>query len=252
MNISLANKTVLVTGGSRGIGRAIALALSNAGATLAIQFNRDEKAAQSLSESCPNAVAIFQADFSRPEAVIDLYQRVIQKMGKIDILVNNAGIAIESPDDAADENWLADFQKTLQINLTTTALLCKKAIADFKKQQSGIIINVSSRAAFRGDTSDYLAYAASKGGMVALTRSIARMYGKQGIVAYDIAPGFTRTDMAQQFIDEYGEEYAKQGIALNELTTPEDIAPIIVFLASGLAKHATGTTIHVNAASYVH
>ncbi len=252
MNISLKNKHILVTGASRGIGRAIAIALSKSGATLSIQYHKDEKATQTLCEICPNPVSVFQADFSRPETIVELYDAVIQKMGRLDVIINNAGIAIESADDANDEDWIFDFQKTLNVNLLATSILCKKALSDFKKQQSGIIINISSRAAFRGDTSDYLAYAASKGGMVALTRSIARMYGKSNITAFDVAPGFTRTDMAQQFIDEYGEEYAKQGIALNELTTPEDIAPIVVFLASGLAKHATGTTIHLNAASYVH
>ena len=252
MNISLKDKKILVTGASRGIGRAIAIALSQSGATLALQYNHNEKAIQEVLKACSTPCEIFRADFTQPLEVASFYEKVIQQMGKLDVIVNNAGIAIETPDNAADDIWIADFQKTLNINLLATSILCKKAVADFKQQKSGIIINISSRAAFRGDTPDYLAYAASKGGMVALTRSIARFYGKDGITAFDIAPGFTRTDMAQQFIDEYGEAYAKQGIALNDLTEPKDIAPIVVFLSSGLAKHATGTTIDVNAGSYVH
>lgn len=252
MNISLQNKVVLVTGGSQGIGAAIALAMGKAGATVAIQYNRNEVGAKSIAKQIGAQAFIFQADFSDLKSVAQLYENVQSQLNKIDILVNNAGIAIETADDAPDEEWLFTFQKTLNVNLTATALLCKKAIADFKKHEFGIIINISSRAALRGDTPEYLAYAASKGGMMSLTRSIARMYGKFGITAFDVAPGFTRTAMAQQFIDEYGEEYAKQGIALNRLTEPTDIAPIVVFLASGLATHATGTTIHVNAASYVH
>lgn len=252
MQIDLKNKIILVTGASRGIGRAIAIALSQSGATLALQYNRDEKAIQAVAKTCPNVVKIFQSDFTIPRQISAFYNRVIQEMGKIDVLINNAGIAIETPDDAPDDTWIDTFQTTLNVNLLTAAILCKKALADFKKQQNGIIINISSRAAFRGDTSDYLAYAASKGGLVALTRSIARMYGQFGITAFDVAPGFIRTDMATQFIEEYGEEYAKQGIALPRLTEPKDIAPLIVFLASGLAEHATGTTIDINAASYVH
>ena len=97
-----------------------------------------------------------------------------------------------------------------------------------------------------------MAYAASKGGVVSLTRSIARAYGKDGIKAFNIAPGFTRTDMAEEFIKAYGEEHAMQDIALDKLTEPKDIAPMVTFLASGMADHATGCTIDINAGSYVH
>jgi NAD(P)-dependent dehydrogenase (short-subunit alcohol dehydrogenase family) len=113
------------------------------------------------------------------------------------------------------------------------------------------LVNISSRAAFRGDTEDYLAYAASKGGVVSLTRSIARAFGKDNIKAFDLAPGFTHTEMAQVFIDKYGEDYVKDG-ALPNMTEPADIARMVVFLASGNADHATGTTIDMNAGSYVH
>lgn len=252
MIISLENKTILVTGASQGIGKAIAIALSESGATVALQYNRNLAEAEATLAAMKGKAQLFQADFSQPDEVIRLYEAVTEQMGALDVVVNNAGIAIETPDDTEDEDWIFNFQKTLNVNLLAAGILCKKVVADFKKQQSGIIINISSRAAFRGDTADYLAYAASKGGLMSLTRSIARMYGKDGITAFDVAPGFTRTAMAQQFIDEYGEAYARQDIALNRLTEPTDIAPIVVFLASGLATHATGTTIHVNAASYVH
>ena len=116
----------------------------------------------------------------------------------------------------------------------------------------GRIINIASRAAFRGDTKDYLAYAASKGGMVSLTRSIARAWGKQGIVAFTIAPGWVMTDMAKQFIAQNGDEVVLNELALAELTQPKDVAPTVVFLASGLSDHATGCTIDINAGSYVH
>ena len=127
----------------------------------------------------------------------------------------------------------------------------KLTIPTFKKQGSGIIINISSRAAHRGDTPDYLAYAASKGGMESLTKSIARAYGKDNITAFGVAPGFTRTAMAKDFIDTYGEDCAVQDMALSKLTEPQDVAQIVLFLASGLGKHATGTTIDVNAGNYV-
>ena len=121
----------------------------------------------------------------------------------------------------------------------------------FKKQNSGRIINIASRAAFRGDTPEYLAYAASKAGMVALTKSIARGFGKEGITAFSIAPGFTRTAMAQKSIDKYGEDFVIKDISLNKLTEPKDIAPIVVLICSGKFDHGTGSCIDMNAGSYV-
>lgn len=114
------------------------------------------------------------------------------------------------------------------------------------------MVHISSRAAFRGDTTAYMAYAASKGGMVSLSRSIARGYGKQGIKSFVVAPGFIQTDMAQQFIDVYGEQFVLDDLALDTLTQPKDLAPTVIFLLSGWMDHATGCTIDVNAGSYVH
>jgi NAD(P)-dependent dehydrogenase (short-subunit alcohol dehydrogenase family) len=140
----------------------------------------------------------------------------------------------------------------MAVNLRAPELLCRLAIRHFRTQGGGRILNVASRAAFRGDTPDFMAYAASKGGLVALTRSIARGFGKEGIVAFTLAPGFVRTDMAQDFIDQYGAGYVVNDLALNTLTEADDIAPFAVLLASGLADHATGCTIDLNAGSYVH
>lgn len=251
MKIDLKGKVVLVTGASRGIGRAIAAALGQAGATVAVHFGRNEKLAGDIAQKIGNNSKAFKADLNDNQAVTALISQVITAYGRLDVLVNNAGVAISSELEKDDQSWLTDFEITLQINLTALALLCKKAISHFTQQGEGIIINISSRAAFRGDTADYFAYAASKGGVVALTKSIARAYGKKNITAYSVAPGFTRTEMAQEFIDAYGEDFATSDIALPELTEPEDIAPMVVFLASGLARHATGTTIDMNAGSYV-
>jgi NAD(P)-dependent dehydrogenase (short-subunit alcohol dehydrogenase family) len=140
----------------------------------------------------------------------------------------------------------------MDVNTNALAIICKEYIEHARMNKNGRIVNISSRAAFRGDTTDYLAYAASKAAIVSLTRSIARYYGKEGIKAFIIAPGFTRTDMAQDFMDQYGEEYALNDIALNQLTEPKDIAPMVTLLCSGLADHATGCTIDINAGSYVH
>ncbi len=251
MNIDLTGKVVLVTGATRGIGKAIAEALDKAGATVAAHGNTGIEEAGSWVANARNT-RLFKADLTDNAAIEKLYENVKESFGQLDVLINNAGISIDSPLEKSSDEWTADWDRTLQVNLNAPALLCKLAINDFTERESGIIINVASRAAFRGDTVDYMAYAASKGGLVALTRSIARGMGKKGITAFTLAPGFTHTDMAEQFIDQYGEEYVASDIALRELTRPEDIAPFIVFLCSGMAAHATGGTFDFNAGSYVH
>ena len=252
MTIDLSNKNILVTGASRGIGRAIAEALAKSGARVAVHYNHNKSDADSLVEQIGNGSRAFGADLGTGQGPLQLWQQVEEAFGSIDVLVNNAGVAISSDLNKDDNEWLHDWGHTMMVNLNATALLCKKAVTHFRQRGGGRIISISSRAAFRGDTADYLAYAASKGGMVALTRSLARAFGKEGVKAFTIAPGFTRTDMAQDFMDQYGEDYALNDIALGKLTEPADIAPTIVFLSSGYADHATGCTIDINAGSYVH
>ena len=252
MEISLKGKVVLVTGGSRGIGKAICEGLAEAGATVAVHYNSNQQLAENLCASLGNSAFAFQASLEQASAPMSLFKQVVGHFGQLDVLVNNAGIAMSSDIHMDDTDWLADWEKTFAVNTRATGLLCKKAIEHFETVGGGRIVNISSRAAFRGDTMDYLAYGSSKGAIPSLTRSIARHCGKQNIKAFNIAPGFVRTDMAQDFMDQYGESFALDDIALTELTEPKNIAPMVVLLASGLADHATGTTIDINAGSYVH
>jgi NAD(P)-dependent dehydrogenase (short-subunit alcohol dehydrogenase family) len=252
MHINLTGQRILVTGASRGIGKGIAEQLSNSGAEVIIHCNRNVEEANKLRDSLQNKSHVESCDLSNLEEVKGWIPRLVEKYGKITAVVNNAGIAISVPDDADSGEWTDAWLKTMDVNINAMAIICKEFVEHAKSNKNGRIVNISSRAAFRGDTPDYLAYAASKAAIVSFTRSLARYYGKEGITAFIIAPGFTKTDMAQDFMDQYGEDYALNDIALNQLTEPKDIAPMVTLLCSGLSDHATGCTIDINAGSYVH
>ena len=252
MQIDMKGKTVLVTGASRGIGRSLAEGLAGAGATVAVHFNQNRAAATDLADTLGNNARAFQADLAYPESCERLFREVIETYGRLDVLVNNAGIALNLPFDLSTDTWRKGWDVTMAVNLRAVELLSRLAVDHFQHHDGGRIINVASRAAFRGDSPEYMTYAASKGGVVALTRSIARAYGKAGVCAFVVAPGFVRTEMAQEVIDEHGEERVTGDLALDRLTEPADLAPLVVLLASGLADHATGGTFDVNAGSYVH
>lgn len=253
MYINLSGLNILVTGASRGIGKALATKLAEAGATIAIHYNKNVREAENLAHVLGNGSKAFQADFSKTEEAAKLFERVVLEMGSIEIVINNAGLALQSDVNSDDEQWMKVWNNTLKVNLNSAAIICKKAIQHFKSRKaSGRIINIASRAAFRGEEEEYISYAVSKAGLVSLTKTIAKSYGKDGIKAFVIAPGFVRTDMSQEFMQKYGESIAKDDLALERLTEPKDIAPLVTFIASGLADHATGATFDVNAGSYLH
>lgn len=252
MRIDLTGKTVLVTGASRGIGQSLAEGLAGAGATVAAHFNHNRAATESLVETLGHDAHTFQADLADPAACEGLFHSVVETYERLDVLVNNAGIALKMPADMVTDEWCKDWDRTMAVNLRAVELLSRLAVDHFQQHDGGRIINIASRAAFRGDAPEYMTYAASKGGVVALTRSIARGFGKAGVCAFVVAPGFVRTEMAQEVIDEYGEDRVTGDLALDRLTEPADLAPLVVLLASGLADHATGGTFDVNAGSYVH
>jgi NAD(P)-dependent dehydrogenase (short-subunit alcohol dehydrogenase family) len=251
MNIDLRDTRALVTGASRGIGKAIAQALMESGARVVVGCRAGGAAVQAFVEPYEGS-CVLTADLDSASESADLFKRADDALGGINLLVNNAAIAISSPFDGEANVFMSDWERTMSVNLTASAVLSREAIrAALSRGDQLRIVFISSRAAFRGDTPDYLAYAASKGGLNSLARSIARGFGKQGVKSFVVAPGFTRTEMAEDFIRTYGEDYAMKDIALDRMTEPRDIAPLVVFLASGLADHCTGTSIDVNAASYV-
>lgn len=252
MTLDLSEQTILVTGASRGIGRATALSLADAGATVGVHYGQSQEAAREVADACGNDAQPFQADLSDLGATDRLFQEVLETYGTVDAIVLNAGVAVPTPIDEDVATWSDKWAETMHVNVRAPEVLARRALPHFREHGGGRIISIASRAAFRGDTADYMTYAASKAALVAFTRSVARSFGTDCILAFTIAPGFVQTDMAQDFIDEYGEEHATSDLALENLTTPDDVAPFVVFLASGHADHATGATIDVNAGSYVH
>lgn len=234
----------LLTGSSRGIGKAIADLLLVKG------FEVIGTSTSTINQSTNNYSHIV-CDLSNQEDLQKL-KEVFNGEEVPEVLINNAGMFRDADFGISDKEWLETWDITQHVNLRSAALLCKWAInAWMERGIEGRIINISSRAGMRGDTQEYAAYAASKAGMIGLTKSIARSMGKKGITAYTIAPGFVETDMARESIEVYGAEYLTQGLALNEIAPPEEIANLVLLLAEGKLKHSTGQTFHINSGSYL-
>jgi 3-oxoacyl-[acyl-carrier protein] reductase len=253
--IDISGKTALVTGGSRGIGAATVEAMVRAGAHVIVHYGSNKDAALKVAEEAGrDQCHLVCTDLDQPGATAQLWRDSHAWRGQIDIVVNNAGIAVPADINGSDEDWQRVWQNTLQVNLIATADLCREAIKHWQaSNRGGAIVNVASRASFRGDGPNYWAYAASKAGMVALTKTLARAYSGQGIYTYAVAPGFVATDMAlaEAKRDPAMWERTLSEIPMGDIAPPSDIAHTICFLASGLVTHATGQTLDVNGASYV-
>lgn len=250
--LTLKDKTILVTGGSRGIGRAIVQAVAGRGARVIVHYNSAQAAAQAALEEAGGIGGLAQADLSQPLAARSLWDRALGVAGgRIDVLINNAALMRQSGVDAEWQDWAVDWQTVMQVNLLAPADLVKAAVPHFIGNGGGRIVNVTSRAAHRGDAPDYMHYAASKAALAALTKSVARGYARDGVLAFNIAPGFTRTEMAQDWIDTYGEAYTTQDIPLGRMASPEEIGGLAAYLAGEAPASLTGATLDANGGSYV-
>ncbi|MFM1877789.1 MAG: hypothetical protein RLZZ241_655 [Bacteroidota bacterium] len=250
--MNLEHQHILVTGASQGIGAAIASSLLNQGARVALHYNKNESGAQAvMANSNQKLGTIFQANLEQLTEVEALFTNVLQHFNHLDTLVLNAGVFDEHPISVSNQDWLTVWRKTMAINLDAPGLLTKMALQHFQKRGGGRLIYISSRAAFRGETETYLGYGASKGGLTSLARTVARSYGAYGVKSFIIAPGFTKTAMAETTIAQMGEQLRNE-TALKSITTPEDIAPLVAFICTGNMDHATGSVIDMNAGSYVH
>ena len=232
---------ILLTGSSRGIGAAATQALAARGAKVIGHATRAND---------PRTIA---ADFSEPAAPQLLWEEALDRSGgAIDVLVNNAGLFDANPIDGSDIEWIDGWEETLRINLTAAAQLSRFAVKHWlDRGVGGRIVHVASRAGYRGDSPDHWHYAAAKGGMIAMHKTIARGYGAQGIVSYAITPGFTDTAMAGDYLASRGGADLLRDIPLGRVATPEEIASIITYCALDAPESMTGAVIDANGASYV-
>ncbi len=252
IHIDLKDKNILLTGASNGIGKAVADFLMKMGANVAVHYNINKASAENLIATNKNTMSkTFKADLSNEKEVYKFFNDVRDSFKRIDVIILNAGVFLPHSTTIDTEGWYSTWKKTIDINLNAVGLLTKLGIDHFKSNKGGRFVYIGSRAVFRGETEEYLGYAASKGGIVSLARSVARSFGKHNIKSFILSPGFTRTQMAENFIAAYGEQKVLDEISLNELTTPQDLAPLIGMMCSGLMDHATGATIDVNAGSHI-
>jgi 3-oxoacyl-[acyl-carrier protein] reductase len=229
---------ILLTGGSRGIGAAIASHLTRDNTRLIATSSAD-------------------ADLNDSAQVHALWHRSLEQLdGRIDVLINNAGVFEANPIDAHDDDWLENWNRTVQINLTASAILCRKAVQHWQSHGAGRaqparIVNIASRAAHRGDSPAHWHYAAAKAGMVAMTKTIARAYAAQNILAFAICPGFTMTGMVDDYLDSRGGDALLADIPLGRVAMPAEVAEIAAFCATTAPPSMTGAVIDINGASYV-
>ena len=233
--------TVLVTGSSRGIGAATASLLRERGVQVIGHATR------------PVDASTIAADFAEPGAPQLLWAEALERSGgRIDVLVNNAGLFEASPLGASDIAWLDRWEDTLRINLTAAAQLSRFAVRHWQDRGvGGRIVHVASRAGHRGDSPEHWHYAAAKGGMLAMHKTIARAYAAQNILSYAITPGFTDTAMAGDYLASRGGAGLLADIPLGRVATPQEIAQIAVFCALDAPASMTGATLDANGASYV-
>ncbi len=223
---------ILLTGASRGIGAAIASRL----------------------EGCAvvHAVSSHDGDLSDPGVPSLLWQAACDAMGGVDVLINNAGLFEANPIDVSDTVWLANWERTMAVNLTSAAQLCRLAVNHWLQTgDEGRIVNIASRAAHRGDSPAHWHYAAAKAGMLAMTKTIARAYAAKSIYAYAICPGFTMTGMAEDYLASRGGDKLLADIPLGRVAMPEEIAEMARWCAIDAPPSMTGAVLDANGASYV-
>lgn len=251
----LTGKTIFVTGASKGIGAAIAANLGEAGAHVIAHYGTDRQGAEEATSNIPaDRRKLLAADFRNVSEIKELWRDVLDWRGGIDVFVNNAAVMrIGGGIGADDEEWDAVWDEALSVNVLATTLLMRNAVRHYLEKAGGTIITMSSWVAQRGPgTPDLLAYTTSKAAVMAATKTIARHYAKDNVLAYVIAPGIVRTRMSEEFAATLGggEDAVTAGLAMGEWVPPTELADLVAFLSTGACRHLSGATLDVNGASY--
>jgi NAD(P)-dependent dehydrogenase (short-subunit alcohol dehydrogenase family) len=246
------SRGVLVTGASRGIGRAIARKFAEAGDRVAVHHGSSPDLAEDVRRQLPGAGhVVVQADMGDAGAVRQAVDEAAAQLGRLDVLVNNAGVFLAHPPlSTSYEDWQAAWARTLATNLTGAANAAFCAVPHIVAAGGGAIVNVSSRGAFRGEP-QCPAYGASKAGMNALGQSLALTLAPHGISVGTVAPGFVQTEMAREVLDGPGGDAVRAQSPFGRVARPEEVAAAVLWLASPQARFASGTIIDVNGASYL-
>ena len=248
MEISLTGKVSLITGSTRGIGRAIAEKLAQSGSSVVITGTSREKAesvAKEISEKYSVDAFGVEMNLLSEESIKKAFEEINQKVDGIDILVNNAGI---TRDKLFLRMSLQDWEEVIKVNLTGTFIVTQNAIKKMLKQRWGRIVNISSVVGFTGNVGQ-TNYATTKAGLVGFTKSLAKELAPRNILVNAVAPGFIETDMTAVLSEEIKENYKKQ-IPMGRFGSPEEVANVVLFLVSDLASYITGEVIHVNGGMY--
>ncbi len=245
-------RSVLVTGGSRGIGAAIARAFADQGDRVGVHYGRSEERAEAVRASLPGEGHVtVQADMADPDAVRTCIDTAAERLGRLDVLVNNAGVFLAHPPlSTSYDDWQAIWSRTLATNLTGAANAMFCALPHLRAAGGGAVVNVSSRGAFRGEPNNP-AYAASKAGINAFGQSMALVLAPLGISVGTVAPGFVQTEMAREVLEGESGDAVRAQSPYGRIARPEEVASAVVWLASPEATFSTGTIIDVNGASYL-
>ncbi len=246
--ISLSDKIALITGSTRGIGKATALKLSEAGAKVIITGRSEDRAkevAKEISERTGNETFAYGMDIGNKESIENTIKRIFEEVGDIDILVNNAGI---TKDTLFLRMKYEDWEEVIRVNLTGTFLVTNMVVKRMIKKRWGRIINISSVVGFTGNVGQ-ANYASAKAGLIGFTKTLAKELASRNITVNAVAPGFIQTDMTEVLPEDIKESYLKQ-IPMGRFGTPEDVANVVLFLASDLSSYITGEVIHVNGGMY--
>ena len=244
MQLDLTDKAVLVTGGTRGIGRAIVEAFGEAGARVAFTYRSSTEAAQTLKQTLEDRgaeVLVFQGDAAAPDAAKEAVEGVLEAWGRLDVLVNNAGITRDNLMLRMSE---ADWDAVVDTNLKSVFHFAKAAYRPMMKQRGGAIINISSVVGVTGNPGQ-TNYAASKAGIIGFSKSLARELGSRGVTVNVVAPGYVKTDMTAA-LPERAREAMLGAVPLRRPATAQDIAAAVLFLASSAAGYITGHVLHVD------